>query len=83
MAITISTSNGDSIRTYLEDLAKSNTFSGVTIKKAEGEPDISDGSTLKLVWEGSQYYLVEENSDSIVVRNLDNCLPMTLTKATE
>lgn len=81
MAITISTSNGDSIRAYLEALENSNNFSGVTI--TSDNTALGDGSNLKLVWEGSQYYLVEEKSDSIVVRNLDDCLPMTLTKATE
>ena len=81
MAITISTSNGDSIRTYLETLENSNNFSSVTI--TSNNTALDDGSNLKLVWEGSQYYLVEEKSNSIVVRNLDDCLPMTFTKATE
>lgn len=81
MAITISASNGDSIRTYLENLENSNNFSSVTI--TSDNTALTDGSNLKLVWEGSQYYLVEEKSDSIIVRNLDDCLPMTLTKATE
>lgn len=80
--------DGKSIRLYLESITNADTIyitdSGEQIKV----------DNVELVWEGSQYYLIcndyvtnektstESLSAALKVRNLDDCLPMTITTAT-
>ena len=88
MAITVSGSNGQTIREFLENVTNIESIS------LPNEEAIADGSSIKLVWEGSEYYLVEEfetttpdtrdgktynvTTPKIKVRNLDTCLPMVI-----
>lgn len=86
MAIKVTGSNGQSIRDFLENLTE---VDSITINGVTGP--ISDANA-QLVWEGSQYYLVYQTTNSVTnegtvtttvttnVRNLDDCLPMTITK---
>lgn len=75
MAIRVTGSNGQSIRDFLENVSNISSIS------LPNEDTIADGSSIRLVWEGSEYYLVEEKDNMIKVRNLDSCLPMVITKS--
>ena len=88
MAITVNGSSGQSIRNFLEQVTN---IESISLPNGEA---ITDGSSIKLVWEGSEYYLVEEfeatrtetredkayniTTPTIKVRNLDICLPMVI-----
>lgn len=77
MAITVESSNGQTIREFLESVTN---IESISLPKEE---TITGDSSIRLVWEGSEYYLVEENGTSITIRNLDTCLPMVITKTAQ
>lgn len=88
MAITVKDSGGQSIRNFLQLV---NNIESISLPDGGA---ITNGSSIQLVWEGSEYYLVEEfttitteerdgktynvSTPRIKVRNLDACLPMVI-----
>lgn len=82
MAISVQDTSGASIRTYLQNFGESE-INSMTLK----DGSIASNSQISLVWEGSEYYLVEEQAEKedgtpgdVIIRNLDSCLPITITR---
>ena len=76
MAINIEDSLGKSIRDYLQSWDEKAEKVIITVDGGEVEVD-----NIQLVWEGSEYYMVYEEASTTGVtkiRNLDNCLPITI-----
>lgn len=80
MAINIEDSMGRTIRDYLQSWDEKAEKVTITVDGEEVEVD-----NIQLVWEGSEYYMVYEETSTVgvtKVRNLDNCLPITITPLT-